>query len=223
MKHLISPSILSADFANLKDDVDMINRSNADWFHVDIMDGVFVPNISFGFPVLSAINRYAMKPLDVHLMIVEPDRYLQQFRDYGAHNITVHFEACTHLHRTIQAIKDVGCKAGVALNPHTPVAMLSEVIEDLDLVLIMSVNPGFGGQQFIENTYQKIRQLKALAAGKNDSLLIEVDGGINLGNAGELLRAGTDVLVAGNAIFSAKDPEGAIDELKNISVSNIRI
>ena len=223
MKHLISPSILSADFANLKDDVDMINRSNADWFHVDIMDGVFVPNISFGFPVLSAINRYAMKPLDVHLMIVEPDRYLQQFRDYGAHNITVHFEACTHLHRTIQAIKDVGCRAGVALNPHTPVAMLSEVIEDLDLVLIMSVNPGFGGQQFIENTYQKIRQLKALAAGKNDSLLIEVDGGINLGNAGELLRAGTDVLVAGNAIFSAKDPEGAIDELKNISVSNIRI
>ncbi|HUH18802.1 ribulose-phosphate 3-epimerase [Albibacterium sp.] len=223
MKHLISPSILSADFANLKDDVDMINRSNADWFHVDIMDGVFVPNISFGFPVLSAINRYAMKPLDVHLMIVEPDRYLQQFRDYGAHNITVHFEACTHLHRTIQAIKDVGCKAGVALNPHTPVAMLSEVIEDLDLVLIMSVNPGFGGQQFIENTYQKIRQLKALAAGKNDSLLIEVDGGINLGNAGELLRAGTDVLVAGNAIFSAKDPEDAIDELKNISVSNIRI
>lgn len=223
MKHLISPSILSADFANLKDDVDMINRSNADWFHVDIMDGVFVPNISFGFPVLSAINRYAMKPLDVHLMIVEPDRYLQQFRDYGAHNITVHFEACTHLHRTIQAIKDVGCKAGVALNPHTPVAMLSEVIEDLDLVLIMSVNPGFGGQQFIENTYQKIRQLKALAAGKNDSLLIEVDGGINLGNAGELLRAGADVLVAGNAIFSAKDPEDAIDELKNISVSNIRI
>ena len=223
MKHLISPSILSADFANLKDDVDMINRSNADWFHVDIMDGVFVPNISFGFPVLSAINRYAMKPLDVHLMIVEPERYLQQFRDYGAHNITVHFEACTHLHRTIQAIKDVGCKAGVALNPHTPVAMLSEVIEDLDLVLIMSVNPGFGGQQFIENTYQKIRQLKALAAGKNDSLLIEVDGGINLGNAGELLRAGTDVLVAGNAIFSAKDPEDAIDELKNISVSNIRI
>jgi len=223
MKHLISPSILSADFANLKDDVDMINRSNADWFHVDIMDGVFVPNISFGFPVLSAINRYAMKPLDVHLMIVEPERYLQQFRDYGAHNITVHFEACTHLHRTIQAIKDVGCKAGVALNPHTPVAMLSEVIEDLDLVLIMSVNPGFGGQQFIENTYQKIRQLKALAAGKNDSLLIEVDGGINLGNAGELLRAGADVLVAGNAIFSAKDPEDAIDELKNISVSNIRI
>lgn len=223
MKHLISPSILSADFANLKDDVDMINRSNADWFHVDIMDGVFVPNISFGFPVLSAINRYAMKPLDVHLMIVEPDRYLQQFRDYGAHNITVHFEACTHLHRTIQAIKDVGCKAGVALNPHTPVAMLSEVIEDLDLVLIMSVNPGFGGQKFIENTYQKIRQLKALAAGKNDSLLIEVDGGINLGNAGELLRAGADVLVAGNAIFSAKDPEDVIDELKNISVSNIRI
>ncbi len=223
MKHLISPSILSADFANLKDDVEMINRSNADWFHVDIMDGVFVPNISFGFPVLSAINRYAMKPLDVHLMIVEPDRYLQQFRDYGAHNITVHFEACTHLHRTIQAIKDVGCKAGVALNPHTPVAMLTEVIEDLDLVLIMSVNPGFGGQQFIENTYQKIRQLKALAAGKNESLLIEVDGGINLGNASELLRAGADVLVAGNAIFSAKNPEDVIDELKNISVSNIRI
>jgi len=223
MKHLISPSLLSADFANLKDDVDMLNRSNADWFHVDIMDGVFVPNISFGFPVVAAINRYAKKPLDVHLMIVEPDRYLQQFRDCGAHTITVHYEACTHLHRTIQAIKNVGCKAGVALNPHTPVALLSEVIGDLDLVLIMSVNPGFGGQKFIENTYQKIRQLRAMASGRNDSLLIEVDGGVNLGNAGDLLKAGADVLVAGNAIFADENPEGMIDKLKNIAVSNIKI
>jgi len=223
MKHLISPSLLSADFANLKDDINMVDRSNADWFHVDIMDGVFVPNISFGFPVVAAINRYAKKPLDVHLMIVEPDRYLQQFKDCGAHIITVHYEACTHLHRTIQAIKDVGCKAGVALNPHTPIALLSEIIGDLDLVLIMSVNPGFGGQKFIENTYQKIRQLRAMVSGRNDGLLIEVDGGVNLGNAGDLLKAGADVLVAGNAIFAAEDPEGMIDQLKNIAVSNIRI
>jgi ribulose-phosphate 3-epimerase len=219
MNHLIAPSVLSADFANLQTDIEMINRSSADWFHIDIMDGVFVPNISFGFPVLQAINRHAQKPLDVHLMIVDPDRYLQNFKDAGAANITVHYEACTHLHRTLQAIKALGCRAGVAINPHTPVSVLEDIIEDLDLVCLMSVNPGFGGQKFIENTYKKVKSLRMMAAGRNDSLLIEVDGGVGSNNALALLQAGADVLVAGNAVFAAADPALAIQELKNISAS----
>ncbi len=223
MKHLISPSVLSADFANLKDDIEMINRSNADWFHIDIMDGVFVPNISFGFPVLASINHYARKPLDVHLMIVEPDKYLKQFKDCGAALITVHYEACTHLHRTIQAIKDLGCKAGVAINPHTPVTLLSDIIEDVDLVLVMSVNPGFGGQKFIEHSYEKIRQVRTMAAGRNDNLLIEVDGGVNQHNALALLKAGANVLVAGNAIFATENPEQTVNNFKKISLSNITV
>jgi ribulose-phosphate 3-epimerase len=217
MNHLIAPSVLSADFANLQSDIEMINASAADWFHVDIMDGVFVPNMSFGFPVLNAINKHAKKPLDVHLMIVDPDRYLEQFKNAGAANITVHYEACIHLHRTIQAIKALGCRAGVAINPHTPVRVLEDIIEDIDLVCLMSVNPGFGGQKFIENTYKKISALRTLAAGRNDSLLIEVDGGVGNGNALALLKAGADVLVAGNAVFADPDPSKAIYTLKNIS------
>ena len=217
MNHLIAPSVLSADFANLQADVEMINASAADWFHVDIMDGVFVPNMSFGFPVLHAINKHAKKPLDVHLMIVDPDRYLEQFKNAGAANITVHYEACTHLHRTLQAIKALGCRAGVAINPHTPVQVLEDIIEDIDLVCLMSVNPGFGGQKFIENTYRKVKALRAMAAGRNDSLLIEVDGGVGNHNALALLKAGADVLVAGNAVFADPDPAKAISALKNIS------
>lgn len=217
MKHLIAPSVLAADFANLQKDIEMVNRSEADWFHIDIMDGVFVPNISYGFPVLASIQKYATKPLDVHLMIVDPDRYLEQFQKAGAEIITVHYEACTHLHRTVHAIKELGCKAGVALNPHTPVNLLEDIIEDVDLVLIMSVNPGFGGQKFIENTYKKIRTLKAMAAGRNDSLLIEIDGGVNSHNAFPLLKAGANVLVAGNSVFAAVNPENAISQLKKIS------
>jgi ribulose-phosphate 3-epimerase len=217
MKHLIAPSLLAADFANLQNDIEMINRSEADWFHVDIMDGVFVPNISFGFPVLKAIQKHAKKPLDVHLMIVNPDQYLKAFKEGGAENITVHIEACNHLHRTIHAIKDMGCKAGVAVNPHTSISLLDDILEDIDLVCLMSVNPGFGGQKFIENTYKKILKLRTMAAGRNDGLMIEIDGGVSNQNALKLILAGADVLVAGNSVFSANNPISEISGLKNLN------
>lgn len=217
MNHLIAPSVLAADFGNLQRDIEMVNSSKADWFHVDIMDGVFVPNISFGFPVIAALQKHALKPLDVHLMIVDPDRYLEQFKNAGAATITVHYEACTHLHRTVHAIKDLGCIAGVALNPHTPVSVLDDIIEDVDMVLLMSVNPGFGGQKFIENTYKKIRSLRSLATGRNDNLMIEIDGGVNSNNAAALLNAGANVLVAGNFVFSAANPVEVIKDLKEAS------
>ena len=216
MKHLIAPSILSADFANLQSDIEMINQSEADWFHVDVMDGVFVPNISFGFPVITAIKHHAKKPLDVHLMIVDPDRYLQQFKDAGAAILTVHYEACTHLNRTIAAIHELGMKAGVAINPHTPVSVLEDILPQIDLVCIMSVNPGFGGQKFIENTYQKITKLRTLAKQLNTEVLIEIDGGVGHQNALALIKAGADVLVAGNAVFGAQNPMEMITELKKI-------
>lgn len=217
MNHLIAPSVLAADFANLQRDIEMINNSEADWIHVDIMDGMFVPNISFGFPVVNAIKKHARKPLDVHLMIVEPDRYLKNFRDAGASGIIVHYETCPHLHRTIQQIKELGCRAAVALNPHTPVVLLDDIIEDLDQVLIMSVNPGFGGQRFIENTYKKLADIKELSERRNPGLYIEVDGGVDSGNTGRLVDAGANVLVAGSAVFSAPDPALMISELKTIN------
>ena len=215
MNHLVSPSILASDFGNLQRDIEMLNRSDADWIHVDIMDGLFVPNISFGFPVVEKVRQHAQKPLDVHLMIVDPDRYLERFSKAGAEIITVHFEACTHLNRTVNAIKELGCKAGVALNPHTPVAFLEDIIEYLDLVLIMSVNPGFGGQKFIPNTYKKIADLVKLSSGRNENLHIEIDGGVDEHNARLLLDTGANVLVAGNSVFSAPDPIEAISKLKH--------
>ena len=214
---LIAPSVLAADFANPQRDIELINTSEADWFHIDIMDGVFVPNISFGMPVLQAISKHAKKTIDVHLMIIDPDRYIKTFAQLGSNILTVHFEACTHLHRTLQAIKAEGMKAGVALNPHTNVDLLEDVIQDIDLVCVMSVNPGFGGQSFIENTYSKVEKLKALIQRKNASTLIEIDGGVTSKNAKQLVDAGADVLVAGSFVFTSENPIQTISDLKKVA------
>lgn len=214
---IIAPSVLAADFANLQRDVEMINNSQADWFHIDIMDGVFVPNISFGMPVLEAIAKHATKTIDVHLMIVDPDRYIKTFADLGANVLTVHYEACNHLHRTLQAIKAEGMLAGVAINPHTSIDLLEDVINDIDLVCIMSVNPGFGGQSFIENTYNKVTKLKDLIIQKGANTIIEIDGGVTNKNARALVEAGADVLVAGSFVFKAENPTATIEDLKKIT------
>jgi len=216
MSHIVAPSVLSADFGNLQRDIEMINASDADWFHVDIMDGMFVPNMSFGFPVMKVLQKHAKKPLDVHLMIVDPDRYTQAFRDTGAATLTVHFEACNHLHRSIQNIKNAGMNAGVAINPHTSIQLLEDIIADVDLVCVMSVNPGFGGQKFIENTFHKVIALKKLIEDKKSSAKIEIDGGVDMNNYKKLVACGADVLVAGNTVFGSTNPKETISQLKQI-------
>ncbi|WP_350292964.1 ribulose-phosphate 3-epimerase [uncultured Croceitalea sp.] len=216
MSKKIAPSLLAADFGNLQRDVEMVNKSDADWHHIDVMDGVFVPNISYGMPVVKSIKNHATKPLDVHLMIVDPDRYITTFAELGADVLTVHYEACKHLHRTLQAIKDAGMKAGVALNPHTSVRLLEDTIQDIDLVCLMSVNPGFGGQSFIENTFQKVADLKKLIHKKSTATLIEIDGGVNANNAKQLVDAGADVLVAGSFVFKSENPTETIKNLKEV-------
>ena len=216
MSHLISPSLLASDFANLQSECEMLNKSEADWYHLDVMDGVFVPNISFGMPVIAAINKHTLKPLDVHLMIENPDDYIKDFKAAGANILTVHYEACTHLHRTLQAIRGEGMKAGVALNPHTPVELLEGIINEIDLVLIMSVNPGFGGQKFIESTFEKVRKMKAIITKNGADTKIEIDGGVTSANAKKLIEAGADVLVAGSFVFKSDNPSQTIADLKKV-------